>query len=92
MKGVTRLQDTRLSKFAQFQFIQLQSVTKLFTNKSYPLAQDISYLTELLSFVSNHSNERVRGSYQTFVQSLGVHDLEILKTDFACLLMDDIQE
>jgi hypothetical protein len=91
VKGVTRLQDTRLSEFAQFQFIQLQSVTELFTRERYPLAQDASYITELLSFVSNHSNERVRDAYQTFVRSLGVYDLEILKADFACLLMDDIQ-
>lgn len=91
MKGVTRLQDTRLSRFAQFQFLQLQRVTELFTRENYPLAQDASYISDLLEYVSGHSNERVKHAYQTFVRSLGVNDIEILKTDFACLLIDDKQ-
>lgn len=80
------MQETRLSQFAQFQFVQLQQLTELFTSVRYPLDEDASYISDLLEYVSGHSNDRVRNAYHTFVRSLGVHDIEILQVDFFCLL------
>ena len=83
VKGVTGLHSTRLSRFAQFQLIQLQQITELYTRERYALDSDISCLPDLLIYTASHADESVRGAYQRVIQSFGLHDIEILKADFS---------
>ena len=83
VKGITRLHRTRLSQFAQFQLIQLQQLTELYTRKRYALDCDVSCLPDLLIYTASHADESVRGAYQCAIQSFGLHDIEVLKADFS---------
>ena len=74
---------TRLSQFAQFQLIQLQQLTELYTRKRYALDCDVSCLPDLLIYTASHADESVRGAYQCAIQSFGLHDIEVLKADFS---------
>lgn len=81
-----RLEDTRLSMFAQFQLLALRRVTGLIARKDYRIADDSSQIGALLAYVGDHKNPRMVDAYKTFANSLGRRDKVILSQDFGVLL------